>query len=134
MVSEKDLKSAYIMAIVLFVVGVLCYAAFPAKSPENPVRLMLTNAAGNILFDHKMHTSDEGYGLSCTDCHHDYEEEEGSAPEACGECHEPEPDEDDDTAAMKRKDAFHTQCIGCHEDIGAGPSTGSEACAQCHVM
>ncbi len=132
MVSMKDLKNAYIMAIVLFVVGVLCYAAFPAKSPETPVRLMMTSAAGNILFSHKIHTADDGYALSCTDCHHD--SEEGDDVEACGECHEQEPDEDDPSAAMKRSDAFHTQCIGCHDDIGAGPPSGSEGCYQCHVL
>ncbi len=132
MVSKKNLKNAYIMAIVLFVVGFLCYAAFPAKPPENPVRLMMTSAAGNIVFNHKIHTSSDGYALSCTDCHH--ESEEGEEVQACGDCHEKEPDEDDDTAPIKRSDAFHAQCAGCHEDFGAGPLNVDEDCNKCHVL
>ena len=115
---------AYCIAIVLFVVGVVCYAAFPVKAPEEPIRIMLKSTTGNVLFDHKEHASEDGYGIECTDCHHDYEGD-GSKPEACGECHEPDGED-----PMKKSEAFHTLCQGCHEEEGSGPTR----CSECHVM
>ncbi|MGD2125334.1 MAG: cytochrome c3 family protein [Desulfobacteraceae bacterium] len=114
---------AYAIAIILLVVAVVCYAAFPHKAPEQPIRIMLKNTAGNVLFNHKAHTSEEGYGFGCMECHHDLDEE-GARPLACGECHEPDSEE------VKRSDAFHTQCKGCHDDGGAGPVD----CSGCHVL
>ena len=43
---------AYCLAAILFVVGVVCYASFAQKKPENPIRIMLKNTGGDILFDH----------------------------------------------------------------------------------
>jgi len=126
MVSKKELQTAYGLAIVLFIVGVVSYAAFPAKTPEQPVRLMFHSIAGNVLFDHKTHTSPFGYGLSCRDCHHTLEEGETEAS-ACIQCHESESDDPD---VPKRGDAFHKQCIDCHKQFGAGP----QECASCHVL
>jgi hypothetical protein len=51
MVLKKELQMAYGLAIVLFIVGVISYAAFPAKTPDRPVRLMFQSIAGNVLFD-----------------------------------------------------------------------------------
>jgi hypothetical protein len=115
---------AYSLTIILLVVGVVCYAAFPAKAPENPVRIMFKSTAGNVLFDHKVHTSEEGYGYGCKDCHHTLEDK-GERPESCGECHEVNSEE-----PPKRSDAFHKQCQGCHQDSGQGPVK----CSQCHVL
>ena len=121
---KTELVVAYCLAIVLFVAGVVCYAAFPGKSPEEPIRIMLTNTAGNILFNHKEHASKSGYGLECNECHHMLEDDE-ETPAACGECHEPDSED-----PIKRSDAFHSQCKGCHEDSGSGPVQ----CSDCHVM
>ncbi|MCD4763408.1 MAG: cytochrome c family protein [Desulfobacterales bacterium] len=126
MKSNKELQIAYGLAIILLVVGVLSYSAFSAKTPDQPVRLMFKCVAGKILFDHKTHTVESGYGFSCSDCHHNLEEGE-TDPQACGECHEPESQDED---VPGRADAFHTQCIGCHNEAGAGP----EKCELCHVM
>ncbi len=125
MESNKELQIAYGLAIILLVVGVLSYSAFSAKTPDQPVRLMFKCVAGKILFDHKTHTVESGYGISCSDCHHNLEEGE-TKPEACGECHELESQDED---MPNRSEAFHSQCIGCHE-AEAGP----EKCASCHVM
>jgi Zn finger protein HypA/HybF involved in hydrogenase expression len=88
MTSKKELRLAYALAIILFVVGVLSYAiaAFSAKTPESPMRLMFKGVAGKVLFDHKTHTGDAGYGISCGQCHHHPEEDE-AALRACGDCH-----------------------------------------------
>jgi len=75
-----------------------------------------------VLFDHKVHTSEDGYGYECVDCHHTLEDE-GEKPESCGECHEPDAEE------MKRSDVLHSQCIDCHDEHGTGPVN----CDDCHI-
>jgi len=130
MFSKIELKLTYGLAICLLFVGVLCYAAVPAKSPDQPIRLMYTVTAGKVLFDHKIHTSESGYGLSCRDCHHELEEEDDDMDaQPCGECHDPD---EGDEETPKRADAFHQQCAGCHEGYGAGPL--EKECSACHVM
>jgi Class III cytochrome C family len=129
MFSKIELKLAYGLAIYLLFVGVLCYAAFPAKTPAEPVRLMFDVTAGKVLFDHKTHYADNGYGVSCGDCHHTLEEDEYADAESCSECHDPD---EGDEETPKRADAFHQQCTGCHEGYGAGPL--EKECSACHVM
>jgi hypothetical protein len=121
---KKETAIAYVFSAVLLIVGVVCYAAFPMKTPEEPIRILLKGTGGNVLFDHKEHTSEDGYGLDCTDCHHMWEDD-GTKPEACGECHEVDGED-----PMKRSDAFHMQCIDCHEDDGTAPAT----CQGCHAF
>jgi Cytochrome c7 and related cytochrome c len=149
MTSKKELQLAYRLAIVLFVIGFLCFAAFSAKPPETPVRVVYKTNAGKVLFDHKTHAAETGYGMACTDCHH-HPGTEGETPmlacgachpgtnapaeqletiaQACNECHDPDDYELEEV--MPRADAFHGQCISCHKDFEAGP----QACASCHVI
>lgn len=126
MTSKKELWVASGLTLILLIVGVISYAAFPEQAPEQPVRLMFKGVAGKVLFTHKMHASESGYDVACSDCHHNLEEGE-TDPQLCGECHEAE-SEDEDVPA--RTDAFHSQCISCHQQAEAGP----EECASCHVM
>lgn len=121
MTSKKDLQIASLLAVVLFITGLTCYAAFPPPAPEEPVRLMFQNAAGKVLFTHEVHNKE--YDLSCSDCHHNIEDDEIYS---CKECHEATGDED----MLGRTDAFHSQCIGCHKDNDAGPVE----CNSCHAM
>ncbi|MFC1813981.1 cytochrome c3 family protein [Thermodesulfobacteriota bacterium] len=152
MTPKKELQLAYGMVIILLVVGFLSYTAFSAKTPDQPVRIMFKGVAGKVLFDHKTHTSDTGYGISCKDCHHPhppdaYEEvPEGQeiTYQACGDCHQiPEGDvkvpqsclechEPDEVEISKKSDAFHSQCESCHQDAGAGPE--ENRCSWCHVQ
>lgn len=118
MTSKSEQLFAFGLAAILLVVGVVCYAAFPQKAPEEPVRLMFKTTAGKVLFDHRTHAADSGYGIACDDCHH-----EGDEPVACSECHEADSD-------VTISDAIHGNCKGCHEENGAGPVE----CAACHVM
>ena len=120
---------AYGLAVCLLVTGVVSYAAFPLKAPEEPLRIMFNVEAGKVLFDHKIHTVEEGYGLSCEDCHHELLDGESDEAQACGECHDPE---EGDEEVPKRADAFHQQCAGCHEDYEAGPV--EEECTLCHIL
>ena len=150
MFSKTELKLAYGVAIYLLVIGAICYAAFPLKAPDEPLRLMYTVTAGNVLFNHKIHTVEEGFGLECFDCHHHPEddesslmacgachltpakaaeaEEEGELNQTCLDCHDES--EIEDTEMITRGDAFHDQCINCHKDFEAGPVE----CAGCHVL
>ncbi len=121
---KREKIFAFLLAALLLVVGVVCYAVFPVTSPEEPVRIMLKNSAGDVLFSHKEHAGEDGYGLSCEDCHHMWEGGD-SKPEACGNCHEPDSED-----PVKRSDAFHLQCKGCHEEYGAGAVN----CSECHVL
>ncbi len=140
--SKKELQIAYILTGILFVVGVLSYAVCPAKTTEQPIRMMFTGVAGNVLFDHQTHTDESGYGLTCLDCHHHPAEDENvracnechpkkeikEAPGACLDCHEE--DEIEVESIKLKTDAFHLQCIECHREFGAGPVE----CSACHVM
>ncbi|MDJ0808962.1 MAG: cytochrome c3 family protein [Desulfobacterales bacterium] len=144
MTSEKDVKPVLCVAAVLFIVGVLCYAAFPIKSPQIPNRIQYRSATGHALFEHKEHFAD--YGVECLECHHHYAEDladeellacgachpqepgKASDPEVCNECHDEEYYED--TEMVGRMDATHDQCKTCHAGIGAGPLE----CAECHLM
>jgi len=123
MEAKTERTIAYGITAILLVVGVICYAAFAKKPPEQPLRMVFVNTGGNVLFDHREHLSESGYGLACNDCHHDLENE-GDTPAPCAECHTPDSED-----APKRSDAFHTQCNNCHRD-GGGPVD----CAQCHAM
>jgi len=66
---QTEKKFAYGVLCILFIVGIICYAAFPVPEPEEPVRILLKSTAGNVLFDHKEHASEDGYGYECIDCH-----------------------------------------------------------------
>ena len=127
MFSKKELMLAYGVAVCLLVIGAISYAAFPLKAPHEPLRLMFEVAAGNVLFDHKIHTVEKGYGLSCGDCHHTLAEDEYADAQSCSECHELD---EGDEEMPKRADAFHLQCINCHKDFEAGPTE----CTGCHAL
>ena len=55
MTSERDLKLVYSVAVILFIVGLFCYAAFPVKPPDEPLRIQYRSATGNVLFEHAKH-------------------------------------------------------------------------------
>jgi hypothetical protein len=121
--TEKTL--AYVIVATLFAIGVVCYAAFPERKPDEPVRIMLKSTAGKVLFDHKLHTGEDGYGIDCIDCHHAWDEDPEVKPVSCTECHEVDSED-----PIKRSEALHQLCIGCHEDDGTAPTD----CSQCHIL
>ena len=126
MALKKEQQFALVAAVILLLVGIISYSAFSAKVPEQPVRIMFDSIAGKVLFSHKTHLDDTGYGISCGDCHHMLEEGDTEA-QTCLECHELVSEDED---VPKRSEAFHLQCIGCHEEIEAGPME----CDMCHVQ
>lgn len=145
MTSGKDLKLVYSVAAILFIVGSICYAAFPSNPPDEPIRIQYRSATGNVLFQHDQHASD--YDVSCYDCHHHPGDDEAGLI-ACSECHLKDPeegapppdicldchdvDEIEDTEMLSQPDASHEQCSNCHQGIGAGPV--KQACSECHLQ
>lgn len=123
MTSKTEQNIGYVLAGVLFIVGLLCYTVFAKIPPQEPFRIMFTSTGGKVFFDHKTHFSESGYAFECDMCHHMLEGE-GEKPVSCGECHL-----EDGEDTPKRSDALHTQCIGCHEDSGSGPVD----CSACHL-
>jgi hypothetical protein len=143
MTSPKELRTAYGLALILLVVGIVCYAATPLSPPKTPLRMVFPTVAGSVWFDHQTHTSATGYGLACGDCHHHPQDADDTR--ACGSCHAApaqaeavkgvciechDEDEIDLDALPGRGDAFHQQCIRCHKEFQAGPAE----CAACHVI
>jgi hypothetical protein len=126
MEGKRENHLAYASAAILLLVGVVLYAAYPNQAPKVPVRIVLKNIAGNVLFDHKEHTSDQGIGLKCTECHHDIDKE-GQTPSLCEDCHKTQEGEGEGPLLSE---AYHKQCRGCHEDGGQGPVN----CSECHVL
>jgi len=145
MTSGKELKLVLSVAGILFFVGLFCYAFFPSKPPDEPVRIYYPSATGSVLFQHAQHHA--GYDVSCYDCHHHPIDDE-AALIACSECHLKNPeegapppdvcldchdiDEIEDTEMPSQPDASHDQCSQCHEGIGAGPV--KQACSECHIQ
>jgi hypothetical protein len=127
MFSSKELNRVYVGTVILLVLAVVSYAAFPKSSPPQPLRIAFQTVAGKVIFDHARHRSEASFGLACNECHHTLAPDEYDQAGSCTECH---PVEDSDDQMLKRSDALHKQCIECHREYGAGPVE----CAQCHVM
>lgn len=127
MFSRKELNVVYAGTLILLLLAVVSYAAFPSRPSRPPLRIAFQNVAGKVMFDHGRHHLDAGYGITCGDCHHTLSPDEYDQAGSCTECHSVE---EGDDQMLKRADAIHQQCIGCHREYGAGPVD----CAQCHVM
>lgn len=121
---------AFCAAVALFIVGVVCYAAFPKRQPPGqPLRIMFQvtpASAGNVLFTMTEHVNK--YNLKCVDCHHEFDPSKMTKPQSCSssKCHKIN---SGDKKVQKLADAMHAQCKGCHQDSGQGPTD----CSGCHV-
>ncbi len=88
----------------------------PTEEEKVPVRVLLDNVAGKVVFDHSIH---EDYGFSCVDCHHDMStsasnEEIAQNAVACRSCHgaDIESQKFIENHVDKFKDPM--QCVTCH--------------------
>ena len=120
MTSKPDLKMAIRIMIAFLAIGIVCYAAFSPPvlgEGEEPLRIMLLNQSGPVLFAHTSHIDD--YGIECESCHHTDDDTYN-----CSECHEKTGDED----VPSRADSLHAQCIDCHEEYDL-----SVDCTSCHA-
>ncbi len=135
MTLKKELKLAYCLAIILLVVGVISYAAFPAKAPEEPVRIMYKIVAGKVLFEHKIHASELGNALACIDCHHHYEDEESEILEGeesePAEREEPATAEEAEPALVTGDNPIYRLCGVCHLPVIEDQAL-PQSCLECH--
>jgi hypothetical protein len=127
MFSRKELNLVYVGTVILLLLAVVSYAAFPNQTPKQPLRIAFQSVAGKVMFDHDGHLSAAGYGIACGECHHTLAADEYDQAGSCTECHVVE---EGDEQMPNRADALHQQCIDCHREYGAGPMD----CAECHVM
>ncbi len=84
---NNNVKRAYALAVVLLIVGIICYAKGGSglEPGEEPVRKVYKGLAGDVLFDHQEHAYE--YESDCYVCHH-----HGDSAEfmACDVCHKEE--------------------------------------------
>jgi len=134
----------------LFVLALAGYLV-PARSDALPVRILLENKGGKVIFDHKVHA--EMPDRACADCHHTSGQD--PAPPACSGCHVPKFDHSFVTLHQDTFDPRHCaachhaeatidnfdhdghaadyaagNCQACHHDAGIEPTP--QACANCH--
>ncbi|MCF8024418.1 MAG: cytochrome c family protein [Desulfobacteraceae bacterium] len=140
MSENKERKLAYGIALACLFVGIIGYSLLPAKTQEEPVRVLYECTGDNVLFEHKTHSLE--YGLACTDCHHKIagQQEDGDKKEAvsCGSCH---------TGESAYKPAFgekglfdhetHSQyyglsCTDCHHMYDPESGADPQNCGACH--
>lgn len=139
-----------ILTGVLFIVALAGYL-LPAGSSPMPVRVLLENKGGKVIFEHQAHA--DMPDRACADCHHTSGDD--PEPPACSSCHVARFDE---IFVIEHQDTLgQDQCISCHhleatidnfshddhaDDYAAGdcqachhdPSIEPEpqSCANCH--
>jgi hypothetical protein len=111
---------ALVLALVL-VAGTMIYAQDKDEPLEIPAEIIINNpdyrndTKGPVTFAHKVHIY--GYGISCSTCHHDYQEDgsntwtEKDPVKKCTECHFPV---ERQGRARTLKGAYHGSCVTCH--------------------
>ncbi len=72
-----------IVLVILAVVSIGVYL-LPEKQEKIPTRVLLDNLGGKVIFSHKTHANN--YGFGCGDCHHESSDPLESVL-ACGVCH-----------------------------------------------
>ncbi len=108
---QKRYIPVVIFAVILMAVAGVGYL-IPEPVQKVPERILLDNAAGKVVFNHKKH---EGDGkIACASCHHEMIVEKENAL-SCGQCH-----------GVTFDEAFR---VNHKNEI-----KGLDACATCHHM
>ncbi len=114
----------------LFIIPVFLFGQMEMITIDNPI--FKSGSRSAVQFSHGRHMEMEG--VSCTDCHHKFENginvldpaELNSEDRSiyCGFCH--------NTPASLKK-SYHRLCIGCHESmIKKNQTAGPRLCGECH--
>jgi hypothetical protein len=135
-----------LIALMFFTVGSL--KAGDKTTP--PDEVVIQNAGykrdkkSPVKLSHKTHSDkkkDNGYGVNCADCHHDYKDgknvwKEGDPVKKCSECHSPlETVSEGDTKIYKLNLAYHKNCKNCHKKVVEEDSSKKapyKKCNDCH--
>ena len=104
---HKRLIPITILTGILFITALVGYL-IPETSEEPPVRVLLENKGGKVIFTHRTHADlQDG---DCASCHHT--SGTSSSPLKCTTCHVAK---FDDAFAASHQDAFdEKQCSTCH--------------------
>jgi hypothetical protein len=103
-----------IIAAVLLLAGSLIGYVRTGDTHKTPVRVLLKNKGGNVIFSHLEHQRD--YQIECEECHHD-KKVDGVVSRGdtvkCGLCH---PASFDEQYISSHMDAFpdDSYCVRCH--------------------
>lgn len=91
----------------LVLVALFGYAV-PRAEPDMPVRILMDNSGGAVVFDHRAHAA---YGVQCTDCHHAGKTQATEIP--CTACH---PADFDEQYVARHRYQFEGKvaCFACH--------------------
>lgn len=126
-----------------------------SPAPATPVKTVLANQAGRVVFNHRMHAED--YGVQCEQCHHEnaaarpdpkpcaschgqdidetfvktHQNSFAGDPQACLTCHHRELTPKWDKEMHERHAEMYTDsCQSCHHDSSIEPEPTS--CSSCH--
>ena len=78
---KNNLKLIVLVVLAVVSIGVYC---IPGKLEKVPTRVLLENLGAKVIFSHKTHANN--YGFGCGDCHHESSDPIESVL-ACGTCH-----------------------------------------------
>ena len=108
---EKRLYPIVLLTVLLALLAAAGYNLPPSEG-ATPIRVLLDNKGGKIVFEHKAHA--EGYGLECSSCHHAENLDKGISP--CGECHNAETEARRDNCRLKIAIiTWGCHCIICND-------------------
>ncbi len=99
--------------IVLGLAALAVVAGVILKAPEplSPIKILMPNAGGRVVFNHRQHAED--YGFDCTICHHE-RELSSYEPQPCGSCHGVTFDQKFVADHQKTFGSDYEACLTCH--------------------
>lgn len=100
-----------LVVLCLAALGAVAGVLLRAPEPPIPIKILMPNAGGRVVFNHRQHVED--YNLKCIECHHESESARDN-PQPCGACHGV---------------AFNDVFLASHQQTFAGDA---EACLTCH--
>ncbi|WP_285905742.1 cytochrome c3 family protein [Pseudodesulfovibrio pelocollis] len=141
------------IALLTGVIFILALAGYlvPTRTDAMPVRILLENKGGKVIFDHKIHA--DMPERACADCHHTSGDDpappacsschvpkfdqpfilghqETMDPKQCASCHHPEATIDNFDHNGHAEDYAAGNCRACHHDASIEPTP--QSCANCH--
>ena len=122
-------KAEKIFALAILILGVVVsIVGYSFTGPSDPPKkIWFDTAGGDVILDHAYHASFS----DCSDCHHNYEEEdEGSAPEMnCRSCHYFGEARESESEDQTHKRFIGANCVGCHKEMSM-----KVTCEACHIQ
>ncbi len=130
--------TVFVAALLFIMVNSLIASDVPETITMDS-KLYEKHRKGSVTFPHKKHAEYEG--ISCTDCHHVYEDgknawKEGDPVQNCEACHSKTgraPRDMDKAERIKQyhQDAIHENCRGCHKKMVDRSTEKGKALARC---